>query len=143
MTPCRLFHLIQVLMDRLSDGGRRNWEVAQQQQQQKNGARENGSSSSDNSNDGFPVRTPTVVNIENKLNSKFDCPFCGKSFVHRWMLERHQLTHSGQQPYKCNQCGRRFSVQSSAIRHVKNVHKNELAATKEKVSDFIVKEEED
>jgi len=53
----------------------------------------------------------------------FPCPFCGKPFNQRWMLERHLPSHTGQRPYKCVRCHRRFSLQSSATRHVKNVHR--------------------
>jgi uncharacterized Zn-finger protein len=50
------------------------------------------------------------------------CTFCAKAFLHRWMLERHLTRHTGAQPYSCTKCGRRFSLQGSASRHVKNVH---------------------
>ncbi len=55
----------------------------------------------------------------------YHCPFCAKPFHARWMLERHLPSHTGQRPYKCVRCERRFSLQSSAVRHVKNVHRGE------------------
>ena len=55
----------------------------------------------------------------------YHCPFCAKPFNAKWMLERHLPSHTGQRPYKCVRCERRFSLQSSAVRHVKNVHRGE------------------
>ena len=60
---------------------------------------------------------------KNETAEKFICHLCDKRFHLRWMLERHQLTHTGEQNFACAICWRRFSLQQSCVRHVKNVHK--------------------
>lgn len=62
-----------------------------------------------------------VVIQKDPIHSCFACP---KVFTHKWMLERHMLTHTGEQPFACSICLRKFSLQASCLRHVRHVHKN-------------------
>ena len=62
-----------------------------------------------------------VVILKEHNHSCFACP---KAFVHKWMLDRHILTHTGEQPFACSICFRRFSLQASCLRHVRHVHKD-------------------
>ena len=55
----------------------------------------------------------------------FTCQYCGKQFNARWMLERHSVAHTGAQPYGCRLCDRRFAHQTSAVRHVRMLHREE------------------
>ncbi len=74
-------------------------------------------------------------------SGQFRCPFCNKPYHARWMLERHLPSHTGQRPYKCLRCERRFSLQSSAVRHVKNVHKGEAGFDAEaEASSMVIKD---
>ncbi|XP_061589472.1 zinc finger protein 260-like isoform X2 [Cololabis saira] len=45
----------------------------------------------------------------------FKCPSCGKTFVRKCLMERHNLTHT--KPHSCPQCGKRFSVIRGLIAH--------------------------
>ena len=72
-------------------------------------------------------------------SAKFACQYCQKRFVHKWMMDRHLTSHTGARPYKCISCARRFSLQSSAVRHVKNVHKDSVRGVE--ASSMVVKEE--
>ena len=49
----------------------------------------------------------------------FGCDQCGKAFVTRQMLTRHQRTHNGEKPFACGVCNRRFSLQGDRNRHEK------------------------
>ena len=62
-----------------------------------------------------------VVILKESNHACFACP---KAFAHKWMLERHLLTHTGEQPFACSICLRRFSLQASCLRHVRHVHKD-------------------
>ena len=62
-----------------------------------------------------------VVILKEPNHACFACP---KAFVHKWMLDRHILTHTGEQPFACSICLRRFSLQASCLRHVRHVHKD-------------------
>lgn len=42
---------------------------------------------------------------------------CGKGFVIAFELNRHMRTHTGQKPYACQYCDRRFSDFGSRVKH--------------------------
>lgn len=42
---------------------------------------------------------------------------CGKGFVINFELSRHMRTHTGQKPYACQFCDRKFSDFGSRIKH--------------------------
>ncbi|XP_063152614.1 zinc finger protein 79-like [Candoia aspera] len=60
-----------------------------------------------------------------KVEKPFKCPDCGKGFLHRSSIPRHQRLHkkensspnSGQRvPYQCSNCETRFAVKSAAAK---------------------------
>jgi len=53
-------------------------------------------------------------------NNQF-CHLCNREFT---KLQEHYRTHTGEKPYKCGQCGRRFSLRGSLKRHL-SVHTRE------------------
>ncbi|PRP87927.1 hypothetical protein PROFUN_02664 [Planoprotostelium fungivorum] len=50
----------------------------------------------------------------------FKC--CDEKFVKKNQLKRHETTHTGLLPYKCDQCDKRFNFPSKVKRHIANVH---------------------
>ena len=73
-----------------------------------------------------------IVILKEPNHTCFACP---KAFTHKWMLDRHILTHTGEQPFACSICFRRFSLQASCLRHVRHVHKNVEGV----ISSYVVK----
>ena len=53
---------------------------------------------------------------------KIDCPFCFRKFPWTSSLNRHILTHTGQKPYKCQDCQLWFTTKSNRDRHQVRKH---------------------
>lgn len=54
----------------------------------------------------------------------FRC-FCGSAFARNEELTRHLRIHSGQRPFECGQCGRRFGRKDHRDKHLKTHLRNE------------------
>jgi len=50
---------------------------------------------------------------------------CNKIFKKAWNLFDHMRIHTGEKPYKCNQCGRRFAQNGNLTKHLKLHMKND------------------
>ncbi|XP_078500163.1 uncharacterized protein LOC144755271 isoform X2 [Lissotriton helveticus] len=53
------------------------------------------------------------------------CTLCGKNFTQKGVLLRHQKMHTGERPYQCNVCGKRFNQKHHLLRHQKTHSKTE------------------
>ncbi|NXY91772.1 ZNF84 protein, partial [Alcedo cyanopectus] len=45
------------------------------------------------------------------------CPECGRSFVQYDRLAKHRQNHRGRGPYRCDVCGKRFSLKTNLVTH--------------------------
>ncbi|XP_039621560.1 zinc finger protein 3-like [Polypterus senegalus] len=47
------------------------------------------------------------------------CTLCKKTFSNLYYLQLHQVLHTGEKPFCCTECGKKFSLKTSFIRHQK------------------------
>ena len=50
------------------------------------------------------------------------CTNCSKMFPTPAMLRRHEMIHTGERPYRCEQCGKTFQQKVHLTGHTRRVH---------------------
>ncbi|XP_048480281.1 endothelial zinc finger protein induced by tumor necrosis factor alpha [Plutella xylostella] len=57
------------------------------------------------------------VKVKDKL-----CPYCGKAFNNKKVLNNHVRVHTGEKPFQCGLCAASFAQQSTLTTHVRGFH---------------------
>lgn len=64
-----------------------------------------------------PFRLVSAVNDFTVIRKKFKCPYCSFSAMHQCILKRHMRSHTGERPYPCEICGKKFTRREHMKRH--------------------------
>ena len=59
--------------------------------------------------DDSQVRNDVIQKTVKKINKRFGCKVCGKSFANKSNLLKHTRFHTGVKPFKCEVCGKTFT----------------------------------
>ena len=58
-----------------------------------------------------------------QVKSLFNANIAKKCFTQSYDLHRHERTHTGEVPFECFECGKRFAHSSNLLKHKKKYHK--------------------
>lgn len=53
---------------------------------------------------------------------RYQCTLCSYSTPLKYDLVKHNVVHTGERPFVCNVCGRRFPRKDNLKRHIDGIH---------------------
>ena len=64
-----------------------------------------------------------TVSLSNMVSpNEWQCSFCAYKTISRGRLTKHMRTHTNERPYRCDECGKRFTVQCNLKQHILSIH---------------------
>ena len=69
--------------------------------------------------------TNPLLNSASSSKLRHECVYCGKRFPTPSKLQRHSLSHTGEKPFSCNVCMKKFSQMAHLRNHLRHAHKIE------------------
>ena len=70
----------------------------------------------------FCLRTHRKLNSDKEIVKRRTCKTCKKIFSSPTALKTHELVHSGEKPFPCGFCFKKFREKSCLKKHVKRIH---------------------
>ena len=58
----------------------------------------------------------------------YRCPFCSKRSKKRQHMQNHIRTHTGELPFECEMCGKKFNQESNCYSHMRNCNFRKFTA---------------
>mmetsp|Transcript_37342 Transcript_37342/g.59969 ORF Transcript_37342/g.59969 Transcript_37342/m.59969 type:complete len:450 (+) Transcript_37342:311-1660(+) len=69
------------------------------------------------------IRTVQIFNKHSgRYNLRYVCSVCGSMKAGKCHILSHLRSHTGEQPFKCTICSRRFAHKSNCVRHLLHMH---------------------